>query len=239
MHAPNMSAQMAAMNQPTAAENTQHKLGTAAEQDFMRNTIGTDKNPGAARQYGNWVNYETDPQMIRFQEGQANGGTQMNFNGANLLRSAAVNHASGSGTGESALRTGYSGLGSALTGATAGVRSKAFGDQAGERLGMAKMGQGMSDANIAGLNNLGQDQTQQNATKLYTAEANAERNLQTQIGLAQTGASIGGGLASAAGGAWDGDGNFSMSKFGLNAARGFSGGSFYGNNSGNSSGKDA
>ena len=244
MHAPDFSQQMSQMNKPTAAENAQHELGTKAQQDYMRDIIGTERNPGAAREYGDWIDYINNPKMVEFQKGQATGSSQMNFDGKGLLRSAAVGRTGGSGVAESGLRTGYSAFGSGLAGSVAGTGTQSLQEQNRARLGMAKIGQGMNDAVISGYQNLGAEQTQQRQTALYAAEEAAKRQMETQGGLMKLGAQVGGTLVGAASGAFNGAagttnaagkqvtpetaGNFDWGSFGKNLGNGYTGGMFSG-----------
>ena len=240
MDAPDMSQQMAELNKPTAAENAQHKLGVAAQQDYMRDIIGTTRRPGAASRYSDWVEYGGSPQAIEFQKGQAVGTAQMGFNGAKLLRAAAVNRLGGSGLGEGALRQGYSAFGSTKSGGVAGVAPAVNAQLNRNRLGIAKIGQGMNDAVISGYQNLGQQQTAQRQTALGDALASAERSMYTQAGLIKTGLQVGGTLSSAAAGSWNGknekdaDGNpleegaFNWDKFGSNLLDGYTQGLYGG-----------
>lgn len=226
--APDFSQQMREMNKPTEAENAQHKIGTLAQADYMRDIIGSEKNPGAAREFGSWIESIGDPSRIEFQKGQAVGSTQLGFRGADLLRSAAVARSGGSGIADSTLRSGYSALGSALSGSTAGTGTAATSELNRSRLGMAKIGQGMSDAVISGYNNLGSQQSQQRQTAMEAAIEGGKRQLESTIGYMKTGAQVLGGLTSAASGATkkDDKGNvsFDMGQFGKNLGSGFSGG---------------
>jgi len=226
--APDFSAQMREMNKPTEAENAQHELGTKAQADYMRDIIGNERNPGAARVYSDWIENIGSPKQVEFQKGQAVGSTQMGFKGADLLRTAAINHAGGSGVADSGLRTGYSALGYGLSGSTAGVGTAATSEMNRSRLGMAKIGQGMNDAVISGYNNLGTQQTQQRQTEIEAAIESGKRQMESTIGYMKTGAQVMGGLTSAASGATkkDDKGNvsFDMLQFGKNLGSGFSGG---------------
>ena len=222
--APDFSAQMREMNKPTAAENAQHELGTKAQADYMRDIIGTDRAPGVARVYSDWIENIGSPKQVEFQKGQAVGGTQMGFKGADLLRSAAISRSGGSGVADAGLRTGYSALGYGLAGSTAGVGTAATSEMNRSRLGMAKIGQGMNDAVISGYNNLGAQQTQQRQTAIDAAIESGKRQLESTVGYMKTGAQVMGGLTSAASGAVGKDGKFDVQQFGKNLGSGFSGG---------------
>lgn len=226
---PDMSQQMNQLNKKTESEIAQQKLGVEAQQDYMRDIIGTERSPGAAREYSAWIDKIASPEQVEFQKGQAAGGTHMGFNGANLLRSAAIGRSGGSGVGEGGLRTAYSGLTSALSKGTAGTGVQTQQEQNRARLGFAKIGQGMSDAVISGYNNLGAQQTQMNQTALQAAIEGAKSNLESQAGLMKVGGQVLGGLTSAAAGSFNGadsanPGGFNLEKFGSNLASGWSGG---------------
>lgn len=227
METPDFSQQMQEMSKPTAAETAQHKLGTEAQRDYMRDIIGTERAPGVGRQYSDAVERIGNPGRIEFQKGQAVGGNQMGFDGSQLLRSAAIKHAGGSGVAEGGLRTGFSALNSAQTSGTAGVNTKTIQEQNKARLGIAKIGQGMSDAIIAGYNNLSANETEANRTALRATIMDAERRMDSQEGLMKAGGQVLGGMTSAATKSFDENG-FNFGTFGKNLATGWSGGLYRG-----------
>lgn len=221
---PDMSQMMAETNKPSKSETIQNKLGAEAEADFMRNSIGTAARPGTARLLSTRIDQMTSPEKLSYQRGRLNSGVQQSFDGAGLLRNAALARSSGTGVGNAALRTGFLGLNTALSSGQASIGTKARQTQEQARVGFDKMGQGMMDNVVSGLGQLGDIESSALAAKIKAGEAAAQRSLDTQKGYMELGANVMGQVSGAASNSFDKQGNFDMQTFGKKLGGGLTGG---------------